>query len=59
MTNNTNKETVTSEDGFDNFLDDATHTVHNLWLSYKGRPLNSDELYALNDALTAYFSDKK
>ena len=50
---------ITTDDGFDQFLDDATHAVHNMWCARGGSECGSGELYALNDAITAFFSDKK
>lgn len=50
---------VADEDGFDTFLDDATHAVHDIWQDRHGRPLTIDELYELNDLLTGYFGDKR
>ena len=51
--------TAKHEGGLDTFLDDATHEVHNIWCARKGRFLTSQELQALNDALTAFFSGKE
>lgn len=50
---------ITTDDGFDQFLDDATHAVHNMWCARGGSECGSGELYALNDAITAFFSGKK
>ena len=53
------KATGKHEAGLDTFLDDATHEVHNIWCARKGRTLRSEELCALNDALTAFFTGKE
>ena len=44
---------------FDEFLDDATHSVRAVWQERGGRALTQDEVYALNDALTGFFTDKR
>lgn len=50
---------IKDESGFDEFLDDATHAVHDMWTERGGAKLDIDGLYALNDLLTAFFGDKK
>lgn len=45
---------------FDEFLDDATHAVRDLWeTASAGQKLGENETYALNDLLTAFFQDKR
>lgn len=44
---------------FDAFLDDATHAVHNMWVSSGGTVFTTEDLYALNDVLTQHFSSKR
>lgn len=56
---NVNSKNPSAEDDFDAFLDDATHKVREMWEDRHGRPLTIDELYALNDLLTAFFADKR
>lgn len=48
-----------NNDKFDEFLDDATHDAADRWQKAGGKRLNTEELYALNDLLTAYFNDKR
>lgn len=40
------------------FLDNATHAVKDVWERVSGRKLSENELYALNDAIAAFFTDK-
>jgi len=54
-----NANNPSADDNFDAFLDDATHKVSELWEDCQGRTLTIDELYALNDLLTAFFADKR
>lgn len=56
---NVNANNPSGENDFDTFLDDATHKVKEMWQGCQGRPLTMDELYALNDLLTAFFADKR
>ena len=39
----------------DDFLDDATHVIADLYEKRGGLPLTTNELYFLNDALTDFF----
>ncbi len=48
-----------TDDTFDTFLDDATHEIAALWETVSGKTLTLEEKYALNDALTAFFSAKR
>jgi len=49
-----------SDEDFDRFLDDSTHALKSIWESRQGRELTmEDDLYALNDVLTAFFSDRR
>ena len=50
---------VKDQNDFDEFLDDATHAIGNMWHRRGGRPLTSEELYEINDWLTAYFGGKR
>lgn len=50
---------VTIGEDFDEFLNEATLQLHGLWIKYGGNTLNSDEIYALNDAVTAFFDGKR
>jgi hypothetical protein len=43
------------EDEMDEFLNEATHQVHDLWKKAGGEELDSDKLYRLNDLLTDFF----
>lgn len=43
---------------FDEFLNDATLAVRELWEKATGQTLDQDATYALNDLLTAFFRDK-
>jgi hypothetical protein len=47
------------EDGFDEFLQDATLAVRDMWESRGGEKIGEHEAQALNDALTAFFADKR
>jgi len=40
---------------FDDFLDDATHHVADMWSKSSGETLTIDQLYKLNDLLTQHF----
>ena len=42
----------------DDFTDDATHLVAELWEKHGGQKLSPLELEFLNDALTAFFKDR-
>jgi hypothetical protein len=53
------KKKAMSQDKFDEFINDATHKVGEMWTEAGGRELCSDELYAINDTLTNYFCDKR
>ena len=44
-----------TRDQLDSFLYDATHRVAQMWEERSGQELTTDELYALNDCLTAHF----
>lgn len=44
---------------FDNFLDDATHIVYDLWRKAGGTGMSGDGMDALNDMLTEFFGDKR
>lgn len=50
---------ISTVEGYDEFLDDITHTIHAVWTERGGRELSNDEMYALNDLLTAFFDSKK
>ena len=50
---------VTIGEDFDEFLNEATHALRHLWLKYSGNILTTDETYALNDAVTAFFDGKR
>lgn len=49
---------VNNPSDYDDFLDDATHAVHDMWVERGGKKLDTDDLYALNDVLTEFFKDK-
>lgn len=49
---------VNTEEGMDNFLDNATHRVVEIWEGAGGQEIGLNEKYALNDVLTAFFADK-
>lgn len=44
---------------FDDFLNEATWAVRDLWEKVSKTKIKDDELYALNDVLTQFFADKK
>jgi hypothetical protein len=48
-----------TNNSFDEFLNEATHAVHDLWVKAGGKKLDTDELYDLNDTLTAFFSSRR
>ena len=55
-----NPATPTNDDKeFDEFLDDASHAVADLWKSRGGAELTDDEKCDVNDLLTEYFRDKR
>jgi hypothetical protein len=47
------------EDDFDEFLNEATHTLHTVWMNANGRNLDMDELYDLNTLIEGFFQDKR
>ena len=55
------KKTTMNDDEFDEFLNDATHAVADLWAEVSGQTLTNakNELYDLNDLLTAFFEGKR
>ncbi len=48
-----------NDNTFDEFLQDATLAVHDMWTKAGGRELTTDELRQLNDAVTWLFSSKR
>lgn len=44
---------------FDDFRDNAVHSIHSQWTRSGFRPLFNDELDELNDALLAFFTGKE
>ena len=50
-------EPVTTTDGMDEFLNDATLKVREYWEDRDGKKLGDHETTALNDLLTSFFSD--
>ena len=42
----------------DDFLDDATHAVNELWEKVGGERLPLEDLYSLNDLLTSFFAHR-
>jgi hypothetical protein len=48
-----------TDETFDNFLDDATRAVADMWKSAGAPALSVVELYEISDWLTQFFADKK
>jgi hypothetical protein len=48
-----------TDEAFDEFLNDATLAVRDIWEKASGDKMRETEIYALNDVLTAFFNDKK
>ena len=44
---------------YDTFLNESTHSVKDKWLEHGGKVLSTDELFQLNDLLTAFFDGKR
>jgi hypothetical protein len=50
---------LNDNNAMDNFIDDATHQVADLWVDRGGRSLSNAQKERLNDLLTGYFGDKR
>ena len=48
-----------TENEFDNFLQEACLSIHDLWTTAGGEELTSEELSRLNDVLTDFFERKQ
>jgi len=49
-----------NDDKFDEFLDNATHKVADMWADdYRQNTLSIEEMYEINDFLTQFFSSKR
>lgn len=48
-----------NEEHYDNFLDEATHKVADMWSERGGTQLSTDELHSLNDLLTSFFDSRR
>lgn len=49
---------IDSDDGFDEFLQDACLSLREMWESRGGAEIGEMELQSLNDLLSDWFSDK-
>lgn len=54
-----NKDVLNKDDDFDEFLDDATHMITDMWNDRGGQLMGINEKYALNDLLTQFFGNKR
>jgi hypothetical protein len=52
-------ENIMNQKELDDFLDNATHAVANLYCKTSGEQLQEKELYALNDLITEFFQRRK
>ncbi len=50
---------VYTNEGFDDFLQEATLFIRDLWEDRGGEKIGEYEAQALNDVLTSFFSDKR
>jgi hypothetical protein len=48
-----------SQDEYDQFLQSATLTVHDIWVTHGGGEMKVFELQALNGLLDDFFGDKR